>query len=197
MPLQKPARPPTSKFTPGRHLIHGTDSTFFSSVATTTLFELDFVEAGGFCGVDEVSIAVLWRVDQIPLPHKTIRQAVVRPKHRVFSRRERGSFDDRKYRKDLGLKKVSIVILFEPMATLDDILKKMAVSPQNIRFSELCRVCEAYFGSARQSGSSHRIYKTPWQGDPRVNIQNSKGKAKPYQVKQVLKAIERLNNEAH
>jgi len=29
-------------------------------------------------------------------------------------------------------------------------------------------------------------------GDPRANIQNQKGKAKPYQVKQVLKAIERL-----
>ncbi len=34
--------------------------------------------------------------------------------------------------------------------------------------------------------------KTPWQGDPRVNIQNNKGKAKAYQVKQVLMAIERL-----
>jgi hypothetical protein len=35
----------------------------------------------------------------------------------------------------------------------------------------------------------------PWQGDPRVNIQNSKGKAKAYQVKQVLFAIERLDHE--
>lgn len=41
-------------------------------------------------------------------------------------------------------------------------------------------------------GSSHRVYKMPWQGDPRVNIQDQKGKAKPYQVKQVLKAIDRL-----
>ena len=39
------------------------------------------------------------------------------------------------------------------------------------------------------------MYKTPWQGDPRVNIQNKKGKAKAYQVKQVLKAIERLEVE--
>ena len=62
-------------------------------------------------------------------------------------------------------------------------------------FTDLCKVCEHYFGKARQSGSSHRIYKTPWQGDPRVNIQNSKGKAKAYQVKQVLKAIERLEVE--
>jgi hypothetical protein len=32
----------------------------------------------------------------------------------------------------------------------------------------------------------------PWQGDPRVNIQNDKGKAKAYQVRQVVMAIERL-----
>lgn len=30
------------------------------------------------------------------------------------------------------------------------------------------------------------------KGDPRINIQNHKGKAKAYQVKQVLRAIERL-----
>jgi hypothetical protein len=83
------------------------------------------------------------------------------------------------------------------MATIKDILKKMADSPQNIRFTELCKVCDSYFGAARQQGSSHRVYKTPWQGDPRVNIQNNKGKAKAYQVKQVLKAIERLNNESN
>jgi len=41
-------------------------------------------------------------------------------------------------------------------------------------------------------GSSHRVYKTRWLGDPRVNIQNAKGKAKAYQVKQVLYAVERL-----
>ena len=46
-----------------------------------------------------------------------------------------------------------------------------------------------------KSGSSHRVYKTPWQGDPRVNIQNAKGKAKPYQVRQVLAAIERMEVE--
>ena len=39
------------------------------------------------------------------------------------------------------------------------------------------------------------VYKTPWQGDPRVNIQNKKGKARAYQVRQMLKAIERLELE--
>ena len=66
---------------------------------------------------------------------------------------------------------------------------------KNVKFSELCNVCDFYFGEPHQSGSSHRVYKTPWKGDPRVNIQNSKGKAKAYQVRQVLKAIERLEVE--
>jgi hypothetical protein len=71
----------------------------------------------------------------------------------------------------------------------------MRRNPNGVRFNDLCRVCDHYFGTSRQAGSSHRVYKTPWQGDPRVNIQNAKGKAKTYQVKQVLKAIERLDYE--
>jgi hypothetical protein len=68
----------------------------------------------------------------------------------------------------------------------------MRQNPNDVRYAELCKICDLYFGEARQKSSSHRIYKTPWQGDPRVNIQNYKGKAKGYQVKQVLIAIERL-----
>ena len=78
------------------------------------------------------------------------------------------------------------------MANIQDILTQMRQNPKNISFNDICKVCDSYFGKARQSGSSHRVYKTPWQGDPRVNIQNAKGKAKPYQVKQVLQAIDRL-----
>jgi hypothetical protein len=32
----------------------------------------------------------------------------------------------------------------------------------------------------------------PWMGDPRINIQNFQGKAKPYQVRQALSAIDKL-----
>ncbi|MEP7137719.1 MAG: toxin HicA [Chloroflexota bacterium] len=78
-----------------------------------------------------------------------------------------------------------------------DLVADMKRNPKGIRFQDLCNVCDQYFGEARQTGSSHRVYKTPWQGDPRVNIQNDKGKAKAYQVKQVLKAIERLEAEGH
>lgn len=81
------------------------------------------------------------------------------------------------------------------MSAIANIMDEMKRNPKGVRFKDLCKVCEAYFGDPRQSGSSHRVYKTPWQGDPRVNIQNAKGKAKPYQVKQVLQAIARLEAE--
>ncbi|RLE29186.1 MAG: toxin HicA [Acidobacteria bacterium] len=80
------------------------------------------------------------------------------------------------------------------MANIDDLIKRMRKNPAGIRFSEVCRVCDHFFGTARQKGSSHRIYKTPWLGDPRVNIQNTGGQAKTYRVRQVLKAIERLEH---
>jgi len=78
------------------------------------------------------------------------------------------------------------------VASVEEILALMKRNPKGVRFKDLCKVCDQYFGEARQMGSSHRVYRTPWQGDPRVNIQNSKGKAKPYQVRQVLQAIQRL-----
>ena len=78
------------------------------------------------------------------------------------------------------------------MGRIEEIVEEMNSCPGNIKFSDLCKVCDHYFGTARQNATSHRIYKTPWPGDPRVNIQNDKGKAKAYQVLQVLKAIKEL-----
>lgn len=80
------------------------------------------------------------------------------------------------------------------MTRIGKIVDAMRRNPKNIRFNDLCHVCDHYFGTAQQSKGSHRVYRTPWRGDPRVNIQNAKGKAKTYQVRQVLKAIERLEN---
>lgn len=65
-------------------------------------------------------------------------------------------------------------------------------SPKGVRFSELKKICEHYFGECRIRGS-HHVFKTPWPADPRVNIQDDgTGKAKVYQVTQVLKAIDFL-----
>lgn len=80
------------------------------------------------------------------------------------------------------------------MAKIDDILARMKQNPQDVRFAELSKLCDALFGKPRKSSSSHRVYKTPWRGDPRINIQNHKGKAKAYQVKQVLLAAEKLGD---
>jgi len=71
-------------------------------------------------------------------------------------------------------------------------VEEMRRAPTNVRFSELFKVCVEHFGGPRQSGSSHAVFKTPWRGDPRVNIQNDNGKAKAYQVRQVLLAIDKL-----
>lgn len=79
------------------------------------------------------------------------------------------------------------------MTQIDKIVAAMRQNPTNIRFAELVKVCEHYFGEARQRGTSPRVYKTPWLGDPRVNIQEDKGgKAKAYQVRQVLAAITKV-----
>ena len=78
------------------------------------------------------------------------------------------------------------------MDSIDDVVKQLEESPSNVRFADLCKICDYYFGEARQKSSSHCIYKTPWQGNPRVNIQEENGKGKDYQVRQVIKAIKRL-----
>lgn len=82
------------------------------------------------------------------------------------------------------------------MSKYEKLLTKMRDAPADIRYEELKTLCERFFGPPRQSGSSHAVFKTPWRGDPRVNIQADKnGKAKQYQVKQVLAAIDRLLQE--
>lgn len=79
------------------------------------------------------------------------------------------------------------------MAQIDKLLNSIRQHPQNVRFQDLVRLCDHYFGEPRQRGTSHHVYKTPWPGDPRVNIQVGEGgKAKTYQVRQVLAAIEKL-----
>ena len=71
-------------------------------------------------------------------------------------------------------------------------LKAFRRNPKGIRFSDPCRICDEYLGEPRHRGTSHRVYRTPWPGDPRVNIQSDQGMAKAYQVRQVIKAIAKL-----
>ncbi|HAO21999.1 MAG: toxin HicA [Desulfobacteraceae bacterium IS3] len=82
------------------------------------------------------------------------------------------------------------------MEKIEILLKKARQNPNDFRFSDLCNICDHFFGKARQESGSHRVYKTPWQGDPRVNIQKGKGgKAKSYQVRQVIRAVEKIRSQ--
>lgn len=83
------------------------------------------------------------------------------------------------------------------MTTVAELIESMRRNPADVRFADLKSVCEATFGKPRQSASSHLVFKTPWIGDPRINIQNDRGRAKPYQVRQVLAAIAKLEDMNH
>jgi hypothetical protein len=58
------------------------------------------------------------------------------------------------------------------------------------------KLATAYFGSPRPGSGSHlAIFTMPWQGDPRINLQNKGGKAKAYQIVQIIKAIDRFKED--
>ncbi|MEW6737035.1 MAG: toxin HicA [Acidobacteriota bacterium] len=78
------------------------------------------------------------------------------------------------------------------MMEIEKAISELEKNPKEVRFSRLMTICEKFFGKARTSGGSHVIFKTPWPGDPRINIQNYGGKAKPEQVKTVIKALRKL-----
>lgn len=81
------------------------------------------------------------------------------------------------------------------MPSVAKILEAMRNNTKNIKYNDLLKVCIDYFGAPRTTGGSHAVFKMPWAGDPRVNIQDDKGKAKSYQVIQVLAAIDKIDNE--
>jgi hypothetical protein len=61
-----------------------------------------------------------------------------------------------------------------------------------VKFAELAKIATQFFGPPRTNGSSHHVFKVPWQGEPWVNLQADGKMAKPYQVKQVVKALKKL-----
>lgn len=79
--------------------------------------------------------------------------------------------------------------------TIAETIEKLEKERTSTRFIFLVKVCTTYFGDPRIKGS-HHIFKTPWPGDPRVNLQTDKAKAKPYQVDQVIAALRKLAADA-
>ena len=71
----------------------------------------------------------------------------------------------------------------------DDELLQAINAPQNTRFADLCHLAAAFGYTLDRVSGSHHIFVHPQATRP-LNLQNDKGKAKPYQVKQFLRDIE-------
>ena len=74
------------------------------------------------------------------------------------------------------------------------LLAKAARDPAACRFTEIQRLAEALGFHLSRVAGSHHIYTHP--GIPQlVNLQSVKGMAKAYQVRQLLRLVERYNLE--
>ncbi len=81
------------------------------------------------------------------------------------------------------------------MNKCDKLLVKARNSTKNLSFSEACYLAECHGFEYKRTAGSHVIYEHPKllvEHNRNLNFQNVNGKAKPYQVRQLLKAIEFL-----
>lgn len=82
------------------------------------------------------------------------------------------------------------------MNNCEKLLISAEASPSGLSFDELCALAECYgFIFKRQKGTSHRMYGHPSLMPALggfMNFQSDNGKAKPYQVRQLLRAIGNL-----
>lgn len=84
-----------------------------------------------------------------------------------------------------------LATLFQLMKNRERLLLILR-SPNNVRFAEAVKLVEAFgFRKLRASGSHHIFGRTGVI--EQINLQNVDGKAKPYQIRQVLKLVERYN----
>ena len=70
--------------------------------------------------------------------------------------------------------------------------QELKKNPKNIRFERLCIIAEVFGFRYKGGKGSHRIYTKPGI-EELLNFQDVDGKAKPYQVKQLIKIIEKYN----
>lgn len=78
------------------------------------------------------------------------------------------------------------------MSRLEKLYERVKNNPQDVRFSDICKLAEVFGFSYKGGKGSHRAY-TREGIDVILNFQNVNGKAKPYQVRQFLNIIEDYN----
>jgi predicted RNA binding protein YcfA (HicA-like mRNA interferase family) len=82
------------------------------------------------------------------------------------------------------------------MTKTDKLLKKAQASPQNLSFSDLCHLTEAYGFEWVHGEGSHRVYGRVGIREVLVFQPGKSGQAKSYQVKQLLHLIGQYQLEA-
>jgi len=70
--------------------------------------------------------------------------------------------------------------------------KKLIDSPNNVRFGDAVNVVKAFGFKLERVRGSHHLFAHPDLVE-QLNMQNVSGKAKPYQIMQFLRLVERYN----
>ena len=74
-----------------------------------------------------------------------------------------------------------------------NLLRRLASgSLQNVRFGDFRRLIEAFGFELSRTAGSHHIFTHP-EIPELVNAQDVQGEAKPYQIRQLLRIVERYN----
>lgn len=74
-----------------------------------------------------------------------------------------------------------------------DLLKRARANPKGLRFSEACALAEAFgWTLARSAAGSHRIYKRASVMGLVVLQEGENGKAKAYQLRQIIRLIDEI-----
>lgn len=74
------------------------------------------------------------------------------------------------------------------MASVEKLIEKARQGDSNLRFPELVAIVKSLGYQLARIKGSHQIYTC--EGRIMINLQETKGKAKPYQVRQVLAILD-------
>jgi hypothetical protein len=78
------------------------------------------------------------------------------------------------------------------MVSKKKLLRGILLGPKNVRFEDMVSLVEAFGFRLSRINGSHHIFAHPLVPVP-VNLQDFKGQAKPYQIRQFLRIVERYN----
>ena len=81
------------------------------------------------------------------------------------------------------------------MASAEKLLRKIRQSRKNVKFNDAKKLVLALGFELDRTKGSHFIFKHPAHETAFLNLQESGGEAKPYQLKQILNAIDEYQLE--